>query len=85
MNCENPKWCAKCYLRIAPYDSRTVHKRAEYHQNCFLKLVHEQAEERVQRGFLRRAKTVSYDPARTRWVELKAVQKVFRTPTKHKG
>src|SRR2546421_12158290 len=58
MNFENPKWCPKCSLRIAPYESRTVYQGVDYHQNCFLKLVHEQAhEERSGRPSFRGAKT----------------------------
>ena len=48
MNLEEPKWCAKCFLRIAPYDVRTVYQRVDYHQTCFLRLVREQADEEKQ-------------------------------------
>jgi hypothetical protein len=58
MNGEEPKWCAKCSLRIAPYDVRTVYQRVDYHQVCFLRLVREQAdEEKAKRAILRRART----------------------------
>jgi hypothetical protein len=67
MNCEKPKWCAKCFLRIAPYDSRTIYQSVAYHQSCFLKLVREQAaEEKARHAFLRRAKTQKNEYARTR-------------------
>ena len=41
-----PVWCAKCNLRIAPYDLRTVYQGTNYHQDCFLKLVREEAYEK---------------------------------------
>jgi hypothetical protein len=67
MNSENPKWCAKCFLRIAPSDLRTVYQGVDYHQNCFLKLVHEQAdEEKAQRAFFTRAKIESNQYERSR-------------------
>jgi hypothetical protein len=56
MDTKKPKWCAKCFLRIAPYDLRTIYQGVDYHQNCFLKLVREQADEEVQRAFLKRAR-----------------------------
>jgi hypothetical protein len=52
MNPEKPSWCPKCFLRIAPYDSRTVYQGVDYHQSCFLKLVREQADEE-RRAFMR--------------------------------
>jgi len=67
MNCEQPKWCAKCSLRIAPYDVRTIYQGIDYHQPCFLKLVREQAdEERAQRAIMRRARTESNQYVRAR-------------------
>src|SRR2546427_3007103 len=42
----SPVWCAKCNLRIAPYDLRTVYQGTNYHQDCFLKLVREEAYEK---------------------------------------
>ena len=67
MKLEKPKLCARCYLRIAPYESRTVYQRVDYHQNCFLKLVQEQAEEeKAQQALLRRAKTESNQYGRMR-------------------
>ena len=56
MNREKAEWCAKCSLRIAPYDLRTVYQGVDYHQNCFLKLVREQAEESVEGGLSRQGK-----------------------------
>jgi hypothetical protein len=51
MRSESPVWCAKCYLRIAPYDLRTVYRKRIYHQHCFLKLVREEAnQERARRS-----------------------------------
>jgi hypothetical protein len=44
MRSENPVWCAKCCLRIAPYAAQTVYRRNKYHENCFLKLVHEEGD-----------------------------------------
>jgi hypothetical protein len=38
-------WCAKCHLRIAPFDRRTVYQKVDYHQQCFLKLVRDEAEQ----------------------------------------
>jgi hypothetical protein len=51
MDREKPSWCPKCFLRISPYDSRTVYQGMDYHQRCFLKLVHEQADEERRRAF----------------------------------
>jgi hypothetical protein len=42
---ETPVWCAKCHLRVAPYDLRTVYRKTTYHQHCFLKLVREEADQ----------------------------------------
>jgi hypothetical protein len=39
-------WCAKCNLRIAPYDLHTVYQKTNYHQDCFLRLVREEADEK---------------------------------------
>ena len=39
-------WCAKCNLRIAPYDLHTVYHGTNYHQDCFLRLVREEADEK---------------------------------------
>jgi len=30
---ETPVWCAKCHLRVAPYDLRTVYRITTYHQH----------------------------------------------------
>jgi hypothetical protein len=43
MRTEGPVWCAKCYLRIAPYAPQTVYRRNKYHPDCLLKLVREEA------------------------------------------
>lgn len=56
MDRETLKWCPKCFLRIAPYDSRTVYNGVDYHQPCFLKFVREQADEDRRRLFLSRAR-----------------------------
>ena len=45
MNSDDRVWCAKCCLRIAPYDLRTVYQRKDFHQQCFLKLVREEADD----------------------------------------
>ena len=45
MSPKPPVWCAKCNLRIAPYDLLTVYQGANYHQDCFLRLVREEADE----------------------------------------
>jgi hypothetical protein len=46
---EQPVWCAKCYLRVAPYDLRTVYRKTTYHQHCFLKLIREKAHREGER------------------------------------
>jgi len=56
MDSENPKWCGKCFLRIAPYVISTVYQGVDYHQNCFMKLVHEQADEEKARAVARKAR-----------------------------
>ena len=42
---ETPVWCAKCHLRVAPYELRIVHYKTTYHQHCFLLLVREKADQ----------------------------------------
>jgi hypothetical protein len=32
-----PVWCNSCFIRIAPYDLRTVHHGKDYHRVCFAK------------------------------------------------
>jgi hypothetical protein len=57
-----PVWCAKCHLEIVPADLRTVYQRVDYHRQCFLLLVREEAEEQVRR------KAASVRPAgQTAW------------------
>ena len=46
MSPKPPVWCAKCNLRIAPYDLPTAYHGANYHQDCFLRLVREEADEK---------------------------------------
>jgi hypothetical protein len=53
MRSEGSVWCAKCHLRIAPCEAQTVYRRNKYHQDCFLKLVREEADQE---------KTVRYQP-----------------------
>jgi hypothetical protein len=43
MHSEQPVWCAKCHLRVAPYELRIVHYKTTYHQHCFLLLIREKA------------------------------------------
>jgi hypothetical protein len=50
MRSEQPVWCAKCYLRVAPYDVQTVYHKKTYHQHCFLKLVREATDQRARRS-----------------------------------
>jgi hypothetical protein len=33
-----PIWCNSCYIRIAPYDLRTVHRGKDYHRVCLDKI-----------------------------------------------
>ena len=49
MRSEHPVWCDKCHLRIAPYERRTVYRKIIYHQECFLKLVREEANDEKTR------------------------------------
>jgi hypothetical protein len=42
MRSEQPVRCAKCYLRMEPYELRTVYHETTYHQHCFLMLVREE-------------------------------------------
>ncbi len=44
MRFEPDRRCARCRLRIAPYDVRTVYNKVTYHQHCFLLLVREEAD-----------------------------------------
>ena len=51
MRSEQPVRCAKCYLRMEPYELRTIHYKTIYHQHCFLKLVREKAaQEKAKRS-----------------------------------
>ena len=57
MHSEHPVWCAKCNVRIAPYERRTVYRKGNYHQDCFLKLVREEADdEKTRRSYFRLAR-----------------------------
>ena len=42
---QEPVWCPKCHLRVAPFDRKTVYRKMEYHQLCFQKLVRAEAEQ----------------------------------------
>lgn len=33
-----PVWCSSCYIRIAPYDLKTVHRGKDYHRICYAKI-----------------------------------------------
>jgi len=33
-----PIWCNGCFIRIAPYDLRTVHRGKDYHRVCLDKI-----------------------------------------------
>jgi len=33
-----PIWCNSCFIRIAPYDLRTVHRGKDYHRVCLDKI-----------------------------------------------
>jgi len=56
MSVEQPVWCHKCHLRIAPYDLQTVFRSRAYHRNCLLRLVHQQAQESQPRRALQMEK-----------------------------
>jgi hypothetical protein len=49
MYSEQPVWCAKCHLRVAPYELRIAHYKTTYHQHCFLLLVREKADQEKAR------------------------------------
>ena len=36
----DPVWCYRCYIRIAPYDLRTVSRGKDYHREYFAKSSH---------------------------------------------
>jgi len=44
-------WCSKCFERIDGSDIRTVYNGLDYHQNCFMKVVREEAEEQRTRRY----------------------------------
>jgi hypothetical protein len=44
-------WCSKCFERIDGNDIRTVYNGLDYHQNCFMKVVREEAEEQRTRRY----------------------------------
>jgi hypothetical protein len=44
-------WCSKCFERIDGNDIRTVYNGLDYHQNCFMKVVREEAEEQRARRY----------------------------------
>ena len=58
MRFEPSRWCAKCYLRIAPYELQTVHGKMAYHQHCFLILVREAERKKAHRPEARLAKSM---------------------------
>jgi len=43
MRSEEPVRCAKCYIRMEPYELRTIHYKRIYHQHCFLMLIREKS------------------------------------------
>ena len=45
-----PVRCAKCYIRIEAYELQTVHYKRTYHQHCFVKLVRETNQEKLQQS-----------------------------------
>ena len=58
MRSEPARWCAQCYLRIEPYDLRTVYNATIYHQHCFFVVVREEAKrEKAQEAEAGLAKT----------------------------
>jgi len=57
MSPKPPVWCAKCNLRIAPYDLLTTYRGANYHQDCFLRLVREEADEQRREQALGRLRS----------------------------
>ena len=44
MRSEQPVRCAKCYIRMEPYELRTIYHKSIYHQHCFLQLVREESQ-----------------------------------------
>jgi len=51
MRSDDPaRWCAKCHLRVAPYELRTVYNGTIYHQHCFLAVVREEANREKAQG-----------------------------------
>jgi len=57
MHSERPIWCGKCNLRVAPYERRTIYRKVDYHQDCFFKLVREEAgDEKTRRNYFRHAR-----------------------------
>jgi hypothetical protein len=43
---QQPVWCHRCCIRIAPYDIKTIHHGKNYHRDCYNKLNHEKAQAR---------------------------------------
>src|SRR5688572_20557253 len=41
---QQPVWCHRCCIRIAPYDIKTVHHGKNYHRECYNKINHEKAQ-----------------------------------------
>jgi hypothetical protein len=35
---DQPIWCSKCYLRIAPFEPHRSFRKRYYHQHCLLKV-----------------------------------------------
>ena len=50
MSFEQPIWCHKCHVRIAPYDLRKVFRSRHYHLHCFLRMVQLEAQEALSQA-----------------------------------
>ena len=43
---QQPVWCHRCCIRIAPYDLKSIHQGKNYHRECYNKVNHEKAQAR---------------------------------------
>ena len=50
MRTTNAVRCAKCYIRIEPYEMRVVQHKTTYHQHCFLMVLREAAHRKPGRA-----------------------------------
>ena len=55
---EDPKWCGRCTIRVAPHEDQKTWRGKTYHRSCFKKLAIERVQEIKKRRESRKAVSV---------------------------